>query len=47
MLTQQECDFLHSRMQGTIIETLGIRFVPTDDEFAVAEMPIAPQTRQY
>lgn len=47
MLTQQECDFLHSRMQGTIIETLGIRFIPTDDEYAVAEMPILPQTRQY
>ena len=47
MLTQQECDFLHSRMQGTIIETLGIRFLPTDDEYAVAEMPISPQTRQY
>ena len=47
MLTQQECDFLHSRMQGTIIETLGIRFLPSDDEYAMAEMPISPQTRQY
>ncbi len=47
MLTQQECDFLHSRMQGTIIEALGIRFVPTDDKYAVAEMPISPSTRQY
>ena len=47
MLTQQECDFLHSRMQGTIIEALGIRFVPTDDDVAVAEMPISPSTRQY
>lgn len=47
MLTQQECDFLHSRMQGTIIEALGIRFVPTDDDCAVAEMPISPSTRQY
>jgi hypothetical protein len=28
-------------MQGTIIEALGIRFVPTDDEYAVAEMPIS------
>ena len=47
MLTQQECDFLHSRMQGTIIEALGIRFIPTDDDYAVAEMPISPSTRQY
>ena len=47
MLTQEECDFLHSRMQGTIIEALGIRFLPTDDDCAVAEMPIGPSTRQY
>lgn len=47
MLTQKECDFLHSRMQGTMIEALGIRFIPTDDDLAVAEMPINPSTRQY
>ena len=47
MLTQEQCDFLHSRMKGTIIETLGMRFIPTDDEYAVAEMPICPATRQY
>lgn len=47
MLTQQECDFLHSRMQGTMIEALGMRFIPTDDEYAVAEMPISAATRQY
>ena len=47
MLTQEECDFLHSRMKGTLIETLGIRFIPTADEYAVAEMPISPATRQY
>lgn len=47
MLTQKECDFLHTRLQGTMIEALGIRFVPTDDEYAVAEMPISPATRQY
>lgn len=47
MLTQQECDFLHARMQGTLIEALGIRFLPTDDEYAVAEMSISPRTRQY
>ena len=47
MLTQKECDFLHSRMQGTMIEALGIRFLATDDDLAVAEMPIIPVTRQY
>ena len=47
MLTQQECDFLHSRMQGTMIEALGIRFIHTDDDFAVAEMHISTSTRQY
>ncbi|MCQ2257110.1 MAG: PaaI family thioesterase [Bacteroidaceae bacterium] len=30
-----------------MIETLGIRFIPTDDEFAVAEMPICASTKQY
>lgn len=47
MLTQEECDFLHSRMKGTMIEALGIRFLPTADDCAVAEMPISPATRQY
>ena len=47
MLTQKECDFLHTRMRGTMIEALGIRFIPTDDDIAVAEMPISPATRQY
>jgi uncharacterized protein (TIGR00369 family) len=47
MLTEEECDFLNSRMSGTMIEALGIRFVPTDDDAAVAEMPISDATRQY
>ncbi|MBQ0023868.1 MAG: PaaI family thioesterase [Prevotellaceae bacterium] len=47
MLSQKECDFLHSRMQGTMIEALQMRFIPTEDEFAVAEMPICAATRQY
>ena len=34
-------------MNGTMIETLGIRFIPTDDEFAVAEMRICASTKQY
>ena len=47
MLTQKECDFLHSRMKGTMIEALGMKFIPTDYEYAVAEMSISPATRQY
>jgi uncharacterized protein (TIGR00369 family) len=47
MLTEEECDFLNSRMSGTMIEALGIRLVPTDDDAAVAEMPISDATRQY
>lgn len=34
-------------MAGTMVEALSIRFLPTDDEYAVAEMPISNQTRQY
>lgn len=34
-------------MKGTMIEALGMRFIPTDDEYAVAEMPISSATRQY
>lgn len=34
-------------MKGTLIEALGMRFIPTNDEYAVAEMPISPSTRQY
>lgn len=47
MLTQQECDFLHSRMRGTLCEALGMRFLPSDDDCVVAEMPISASTRQY
>ena len=47
MLTEQECLVLNSRMAGTMIETLGIKFIPTDDDVAVAEMPISNATRQY
>ncbi|MBQ0046733.1 MAG: PaaI family thioesterase [Prevotellaceae bacterium] len=30
-----------------MIEALGIRFMPSDDEYAVAQMPISSATRQY
>lgn len=47
MLTEKECELLNSRMHGTMIEALGIKFIPTDDDAAVAEMPICDATRQY
>lgn len=34
-------------MRGTMIEAMDIRFVPTDDDAAVAEMPISEATKQY
>lgn len=34
-------------MHGTMVETLGIKFLPSDDEYALAEMPINSTTRQY
>ncbi len=47
MLTEKECEVLNSRMKDTMIEVLGIRFLPTEDDAAVAEMPICEATRQY
>ncbi len=47
MLTEKECEIFSGMMAGTMVEALSIRFLPTDDEYAVAEMPISNQTRQY
>jgi len=47
MLTKEECDILNSKMVGTMVEALGIRFLPSDDDVALAEMPINAHTRQY
>ena len=42
MLTEKECEIFSGMMAGTMVEALSIRFLPTDDEYAVAEMPISP-----
>ena len=42
MLTNEECELFNSRMKGTMIEALGIRFLPSDDDVALAEMPYVP-----
>ena len=47
MFTKEECEKLNSRLKGTMIEVLGICFLPTDDDVAVAEMPISDATKQY
>ena len=33
--------------KGTMMEALGMTFVPTDDEFAVVEMPVSPANIQH
>ena len=40
MLTNEECELFNSRMKGTMIEALGIRFLTSDEDFAQAEMQI-------
>lgn len=47
MLTEKECQLLAKQMRGTMVEAMGVRFVPSDDEVARCEMPITPTVRQY
>lgn len=47
MLTQEECDIMNGQMYHTMVEALGIKFLPSDDDIAWAEMPINETTRQY
>ena len=47
MFTKEECEMLNERLKGTMCETLGIKFLPSDDDIALAEMPINKATRQY
>ena len=47
MLSQEECDILNAKMHGTMVEALGIKFLPSDDDVALAEMPITDAARQY
>ena len=47
MLTKEECDLLNARLHGTMVEAMGIKFLPSDDDIALAEMPITDAVRQY
>ena len=46
-MTKEQCDIFNSRLVGTMNYTLGIRFLPTDDESVLGEMPINENTVQY
>lgn len=48
MLTKEECKKLNDRMEGTMVRTLGIEFLPSDAEGEfLGVMPISDATRQY
>lgn len=47
MFSKQECEKLNTQLKGTMIEALDIRFLPSDSDTAMAEMPICDATRQY
>jgi hypothetical protein len=47
MLTKEECDLMNSLSKDTMMEALGMVFVPTDDDCVVVKMPISKSTRQH
>ena len=47
MLTKEECEVMNSFRKDTLMEALGMTFVPTDDDSAVVEMPISTTNRQH
>lgn len=47
MFTEKECIFLSEQLKDTMVSALGIEFLPSDDDMALARMPISPTTRQY
>lgn len=47
MFTQEDCDKFNSMLTGTMNHTMGIRFLPSDDDAVYGEMPISSATRQY
>ena len=47
MLTKKECEMMNSFKKDTMMEALGMMFVPTDDDYVVVEMPISKATRQH
>lgn len=47
MFTQEECYKFNSQLKGTMMEALSIKFLPSDDNVAMAEMPICEASKQY
>jgi uncharacterized protein (TIGR00369 family) len=47
MLTEKECEVMNALSKDTLMEALGMRFVPTDDDVVVVKMPISKSTRQH
>ena len=47
MFTLSDCEKFNDMLVGTMNHTIGIRFLPTDDDSVLAEMPIGPSTMQY
>lgn len=47
MITKEECKKLNERMEGTLVRTLGIEFLPSDNDEFLGVMPINSATRQY
>lgn len=47
MLTEDDCTLLREQMHGTMVEAMGIEFLPSDDDIARCRMPITPTVRQY
>lgn len=47
MLTQEECDFYNENLLHSMAGHLGMVFLPSDDEYVWAEMPIDERTCQY
>ena len=41
MLTEKECEVMNALSKDTLMEALGMRFVPTDDDVVVVKMPIS------
>lgn len=46
-MTQELCDKLNAGFEGTMNQKLGIRFLPSEDDCILGEMPINENTRQY
>ncbi len=47
MLTEKECEQLNRHTAGTMMETLGMTFIPTPDDAAVVGMTISGANRQH